>query len=239
MLKIYHKIRPCWILTSVRSGSWLLCDLLNKTNLFDDYFEEYMHWSHPKRNCYPLFCKAIRRHFLSCHDDKEVIEKKIPEIKYIWLHRKDNYERAISLYFSIISNIWTTNSKNKKNEFLLNKNKNKIKFNEKLALACYSEAASEYHNNWKSFLSKRKYLYVDYDLFINDIENQFNSILNYLELKSKFKIKIDSIPMKRQETDEFVFKLKEIVNKNKNKIPIVNKKNNVNVYKELIRSNFF
>ena len=229
MLKIYKKINYCWILTSVRSGSWLLCDLLNRTNLFPIAFEEYMHWHHPKRNEYPIVCKVIRRHFLSCHKDNDSIEKKLPKIKYIWLHRKNNYERAISLYFSIISNVWRTNSKDKKNEFL--RRQTHIEFNPKLALACYAEVCSDYHNKWDDFLSNRPHLHVDYDTFISDIENQFELILNYLNLKIKDKIEIESLPMKRPETEEFINKLKELVSQNQ--LPTVDFSISVNIYKEL------
>ena len=73
----------------------------------------------------PLCCKVIRRHFLSKYsdEDKTKIEAEVPNLKYIWLRRHNNYERAISLYFSLKNRLWRTTKDSKKEYFKNNPRK--------------------------------------------------------------------------------------------------------------------
>ena len=219
-----------WILSSVRSGSWFLCDLLNQTTNFE--FIEKMHWNNPNRCIYPATCKVLRRHFLSLHSDKskKKIENKLKNIKYIWLHRKDNYARAVSLYFSLISNIWKNSLSNKKNKFLECQN-NLYPFFEDLILKCYWEVSSKFHNDWDNYLNTSNYLYVNYDDLILDTKITLQKILNYLNIKTFCQYKINSMPMKRIQTNEFIQRLMVIANK-KNHYEIITK-SDLDVYAKL------
>ena len=110
----------CWVLTSVRCGSTFLCDMLNSSNLFSEPLLEYFHWTSKfVLSKTPLCCKVIRRHFLSKYsdEDKTKIEAEVPNLKYIWLRRHNNYERAISLYFSLKNRLWRTTKDSKKEYF--------------------------------------------------------------------------------------------------------------------------
>ena len=123
---------------------------------------------------------------------------------------------------------WRTDIEKQKNKFLKTKNE-KIPFIPELALACYAEVSSEYHNSWQDFL-KGEYLYIDYDELI---QNQcIDKIENYFNIKIK-NTSIKSIPMARPQTEEYIDKLKDILKTNKP--PSVILDNSKDVYKELIK----
>lgn len=225
-------MKHIWILSSIRSGSWFLCDLINKSSCYK--FGEYMHWNYKKRQPFPPLCKVIRRHFLSYHkdEDKNNIEVKLPGLKYIWLHRKDNFARAISFYFSLLSKIWRTDVPIRKNEFL-SKKEIIFPFIPELALKCYAEVSSEYHNNWNVYLNKSNYLYVDYEDLISNPHHIRDTVLDYLEIeKVSKKISFDSISMDRPQTQEFIDLLKKNIDITKD-MPIIPYDSYENIYKTI------
>lgn len=219
-----------WILSSVRSGSWLLCNLLKKATGLE--FGEYMHWDFPKRLPYPPVCKVIRRHFLSYHSDKDKdqIEARLPGLKYIWLQRSDPFARAISLYFSILSKLWRTDVGLKKTAFLESKERN-FPFLPELALECFAEVSSSYHNDWDSYLLKSDYHHIDYDDLILNPHDACRLALDYIGLKSDVQIEVDSVAMTRPQTLDFIDRLKTLVEKNS--VPPVRMDSSENVYKRL------
>jgi LPS sulfotransferase NodH len=212
--------------------------MLNSSNLFSEPLLEYFHWTSKfVLSKTPLCCKVIRRHFLSKYsdEDKTKIEAEVPNLKYIWLRRHNNYERAISLYFSLKNRLWRT-TKDSKKEYFKNISQNKYVFDTAFARKCYAEVSSDYHNNWSSYLKKDQYLEVDYEELIASPKEELKKIVNYmgLDFKDSMFIAPNSIPMKMPQTEEFIEKLKETIKKRPPLPPA--KESNLDVYK-MIKKN--
>lgn len=193
-----------------------------------------MHWNNSERNPFPPVCKVIRRHFLSYHTDdkKSEIESKLPDLKYIWLRRENNYERAISLYFSLVDKLWRTDKDGKK-ELLQRVNSEQKKFDPFLAISCYAEVSSSYHNDWFDYLKNTEYLEINYQQLIIDPKEELKKIVNYLgiNVENYMFVPPDSGSMKRSQTDEFIVELKSLLKKKS--IPSVPQKSDINIYKLL------
>ena len=190
----------CWLLSAPRSGSWFLAKTLTGTGLFRNDFLEYISWEHDKKQPLPQICKVLRRPFLLHYNDK--ID--IPVSKFIWLKRDNNFERAISMYFSLITGIW------QKEVFRLDYHRH-IPFLPKLAMECLAEVSHSYGNDWSTFLESKDYLFVSYNDLMKEPQKQIERILNYLGLASPTFIKFPTtLPMKRAETDEYVERLKSL-----------------------------
>lgn len=186
------------MLSAPRSGSWFLAKTLSGTGLFQEEFLEYISWEHDKTQPLPKICKVLRRPFLLHYAD----ETEVPVSNFIWLKRDNNFERAISLYFSIITGIW------QKSIFRVDYHKT-IPFLPKLALACLAEVSHSYGNDWFTFLESKNYLLVSYDDLMRDPQKETKKILTYLRLTPPEHIKLpETLSMKRAETDEYVMQLK-------------------------------
>jgi len=196
-------------------------------------FGEYMHWNYENRQPYPAVCKVIRRHFLSFHTDldREDIETNLPGIKYVWLHRPNNYARAISLYFSVMTKIWRTDVEHKRAEFRDRKFEN-VPFIPEVALSCYAEVASVYHNEWDAFIKKSDCLYIDYDDLIDNPYDVVRKVTDYVGKECRDDICIDSLPMTRPESSEYIEKLKELVASHE--LPSICYDSSLNIYAELV-----
>jgi LPS sulfotransferase NodH len=111
-------IPPCWIITAPRSGSNLLCELLNSTGLFEPQFLEH----YDGRLCqyyvdlfeFPRYNKLMR--YMLWGKDYQAIYSQLtlafPDIRFVHLVRKDVVKQAVSKYFSIQTGMWYLNKGN-------------------------------------------------------------------------------------------------------------------------------
>ena len=168
----------CWLLTSVRSGSWYLCEILNKTGVFPITFGEYMHWNYPLREPYPTVCKVLRRHFLSYHSDQDKLKilRRLPGVKFILLQRDDHIARASSLYYSLVTREWRDSDHDQD-----------APIDNQMLLRCYAEVSESKFNCWDEFLSGLDHVVVNYEDLVSKPLIVANKILGHLglaELKS-------------------------------------------------------
>lgn len=218
------RMNPCWILSYARSGSTFFRDLMNATGLFShNGFAEKFHLSHSKHKIrsefdknplYFKYVKVLRDHFEDKFNDNEklYIEKRLPNIKYIRLRRKNMFEVAVSLYFAEYTNTWFVKDDRQKNRFM----EIKIPYDEKRLVECYNRCQGWY-SSWDNYLDGVNFFNIEYEDFISSPKNTFEKSLIYLGIRLKNE-DIDKIvnlhshkKMKRPESDELVEKLKILI----------------------------
>lgn len=201
---------PLWILCNPRSGSTLLCDLLNATNKFPLFeherlvnkrgplerglaFNEWLRlyfkpYGIPDFEAHPVpYTKCIYHQFNEIFGNRTAsyVEKFVPGVKFVWLHRQDCYDQAASLYFA--KKLFPTFKGNRGNsssyhiydkldleQYLTTK----IEFDANLAEACYAEVKS-YEHNWSPFLGDRPCLQVSYEQLVDCPVRVLRGVMDY------------------------------------------------------------
>lgn len=210
------KISPVWILAVPRSGSSLLVNFLNATNLFHPKFREFNLDFENKESVLaniPKYIKLQRIFFeiknFSDDFDKEEILKRHPDVRFIVTQRQNIYEQTVSIYFAEYTKTWFI--ENKKN---LDQYKNiKIPFNEKELLRLYYRNL-KHLNCWDKFIRDTNYIKINYEDILKNYNLFFEKILKFLNIKinlSKAIKKITSIKMDRIEKKDYSEKLKKII----------------------------
>jgi glycosyltransferase involved in cell wall biosynthesis len=175
----------CWILTHERSGSTLLCDLLNNVGA-DPKFAEHMNRVHgptyqrflkdpaPFANC-KVMPDQFRFHNMSIKD----ITSRLPNIKFVHLSRADVYAQAVSMYFCMVTEKWTLSDDPTRVEDKMEwafetpdkyfDRKVPIPLQSSLLLHAYYETMARHRDFWgQHFLRGQKYIDVDYDDLVAD-----------------------------------------------------------------------
>lgn len=165
-------MKPCWILTTPRSGSTFLCRKLNQTGLFNPAFAEWynaetlFHEAFVKNP--PSFCKIHRFQY---NRHKPLFPK---DVFYIHLTRKDLIEATVSQYFAGHTKMWNTTCEDKLSEHA----NVEVPYNQNDLIRLYLEMQVE-SKGWIEFLKDKEYLEFDYsDLMDNtgDIVDQIVDI---------------------------------------------------------------
>lgn len=106
----------CWILTTPRTGSSMLCDLLCRSGL---NFQEWYNYSGSygkqpwnDRESMPKYCKVFPDQFENFygHQRFEIVEQYLPFVKWVYLRRNDLAEQTASFLLAKRSNIWNHTS---------------------------------------------------------------------------------------------------------------------------------
>lgn len=213
----FNKINPVWILSIPRSGSSMVVNFLNNTNLFHPKFREFNLDYEEKEQILknlPKFIKLQRIFFeakgFSDKVDKEKILKKFPNIRFIVTQRKNLYEQTVSRYFADYSKVWFIGNKKELEEY----KKIKIPFNEKELIRLYNENL-RHENCWDDFISDTKNIKLYYEDILKNKKNFLGKILHFLNLKVNLESAINeitSLKLQRKETEEYVCKLIKLIN---------------------------
>lgn len=218
-----------WILTTPRTGSNRLCQLLNNTGLFEHYWEEYLNNEyHPDitkyfnspllllNNYNKLYCNKVHyyqlRQFCLINDNFDFIIKKFPNIKFIYLYRKDIIKQVVSLYIASYTKIWAIRNKKDQNVFF---SKNEIPYDCHKIEYFYKETI-ESIQEIKKIINKHKniIIQIEYEEIKNEPLQIVNKILTFFNKKTIKKLH-DPNPMiiqKRKETEIFCNKLQDLIN---------------------------
>lgn len=224
MLKI---TRPCWILTSPRSGSTYLCDLLNSTNLFGGKFtkdpprKKVDRWTEYTSIYYN---KLFGVHFL---ENPPVINKMhywdrinywdqinhynndevIRDIVYVKVSRENLYEVTVSKYISMQTQKWNIRSENELKDF----QKLTFEFNEKQIIRLHEETKI-CHNGWNDFLSNKEHLVLTYENIVNNPQLAVQTILKAMGFKGSADLNHVNLPrkIKHRQKEDFEKELQKI-----------------------------
>jgi len=222
-------INPCWILTTPRTGSTYLCDLLNSTGLFGckgtcdpstnqiDRWTEYYCPHFFKENYLltpPIINKMhydqYRRYF-----GEFDVTKILPNIKYVLLRRKDTYAITVSKYFVTEGspfmdgkerwNIHTTEDIQKMQNIRLQFDQRKIMRIHRRTELAYSA--------WNDFLKDKQFIEFDYEDILATPIKSTNKILNWMGLKGEPNTESIAMPIKLEhpQKNEFAIRLKKLV----------------------------
>jgi LPS sulfotransferase NodH len=246
-------VAPLWILCNPRSGSSYLCDLLNNTGLFPSLehprlvnrrgplerglsFNEWLRlffspYSFRDFEITPIFyTKCIYHQYIEVFGDRnfDYIERYVPGVQFLWLHRNNIYEQVASLYFAKTMFDVCKNKLNGSSSYhiyseedLFNYMNIKVEFNKKCALETYDEVVS-YKDNWSKFLGNRQYQKIIYEDLVREPKIVIKSILGYNKIDYEEQ-NIDRITnpklrihkMTRPESSYFIIKLKDLLSRRK------------------------
>ena len=165
----------------------------------------------------PAHLKIMRDQFFeTCglmDSDKDVIERELPNLRYIFIRRSDVLRITISHYFAIKTGRWVLPEKDRNDYFL-----HKIRFNEKEIVNLYHSVYKYVvENNWDKYLTNSDHLLIDFDILIRNPLATFKQVLAYLGIDvtlMDINDYIDNYPFlqtRRPETDDYVDRLKQLV----------------------------
>lgn len=203
-------LKGCWVLTNPRSGSTFLCNtidylgvLLNKSlkehynNSLQSRTFIYGHdiecFQAKRRRLYDgkiniidvskIHKKNYDNYFLE--EDILEIKKYYSHIKFIYLHRRDVEEKAISNYLY--------NSKERRREFR--------PYNQEEISKIYKTCVLE-SNNWDNVLSKIDYLDICFEDLIENPLSKFKEIFEFMKIEIREEDLIESIKRNKPRTKE-------------------------------------
>jgi LPS sulfotransferase NodH len=156
------------------------------------------------------FCKVLRVHFNRVFHDsaKYDIERFFPNIRYIRIYREDLFRQAVSLYFSRKTQHWSLSTEEQLGWFL----STSVDFVDDELLECYDFAKAARYA-WDAYLQDTPHYLVEYESLKNEPERIYYEILDYLGLEKKPFCGSKLIAMTRPEIEEFVARLKSLVEK--------------------------
>lgn len=225
-----------WILCNERSGSTLLCDLLNSTKQFTEYddfrlrdkkcvlqrnraFGEWLRLfirdsskiKGFKEN--PPYClKCLRHQFEGVFGEKDAdfIEDIFPNVNYILLKRRNIYEHAASVYFTKMISKWHIYNEKEKRKYL----KINIPFQPDVAIQSY-KMVTGFKNNWLDFLGNRKPFEIFYEDLIENPESTIFQLLSFFRLPTVEKVVNPNrvLRMTRPESEKYGAAIKQLINK--------------------------
>ena len=211
--------KNCWILSTVRTGSTYLCEILNETNLFPPYlkykkaFSEWFRFYENKDSLMknlPNTCKVHYSQYCKFFQDydRELLEAKLNPLYFILLKRKDFVAQAISFAIAKKYKTYIVNIENK-----VRWNKTSVILTDDEMISAYKELSGCYYK-WDKFLNNAQYMVVDYSDLIADPKKQLEKILTYIGMDyKKLKVKCNTFPMTKDANTYYVKRLKCLIGK--------------------------
>lgn len=222
-------MKSLWILCQPRSGSTYLCDILNNLNIFpifndsrlkslgpikknsafNEWLRIYLNKKDFEQNP-PLNLKCLYEQYWSLfgsNENSNYIKKIIPNVKFIWLKRKNLIEHTASLYYAIKTKKYhITNSQNLKEYSNI-----ELEFDKDFALKVFNTIKAE-QNIWDYFLQNNYCQIMYYEDLINNPAREIENLLNNLEIEKKeIKIKTSFLKMNNNSKKEFCKKLENLI----------------------------
>lgn len=222
-------MKPCWILTTPRTGSTYLCDLLNSTGLFGDKgtcdpsanqidrWTEY-YCPHFFREEYllrpPVINKIHYEQYRKYFRDFDV-SILLDDIKYVLLRRKDVFAITVSKYFVLEGapfmedkerwNIHTTEDVNKMKNIRLG-------FDKQIIMKIHKKSELAY-NMWDEFLKDKDFLELEYEDLRRIPSKTTKEVLSWMGLNGNIGISPITMPIRLEHPQkiEFSTKLKKLV----------------------------
>ena len=153
-------MRPCWIVTYMRSGSTYLCRLLNSTGTFDPIFCEHYIGGKSKMppELPPAFNKMMNFQYMVESRRYTVLHEYYPNMAFVYLRRRDIVAATISQYFIAKTKIANINQINAPKR-LSNYQELDIGYNKSRLIKLYYHKLVEYHF-WDHFLQDKEHLEV-------------------------------------------------------------------------------
>lgn len=223
----------CWILCNERTGSTLLCNLLNDTHLFPNYadprlterkgplqknrsFDEWLRLfirDNSKKDGFlknpPDCLKCLRKHFVKVFGqiDAKELEEFFPGVRYILLRRRNIFEHAASIYLANLSGVWHIYNQDQKDRYT----RQNFYFDLNMATEAY-ESAMLFQNNWMSFLDGQKPIDVFYEDLIINPNKCIENILNSLGLpRVNVSISNRTLPMTRPDSYKYAEMIRQTI----------------------------
>jgi len=204
-------MKPCWILSCRRSGSTYLCGLLNSTAIFPQRWKEYYCDPLDKKNLeeLPVVNKILYDQYYRIKN-RIKIEEELPNIKYVFLRRKDLHAVTVSKF--LISKtlgmgkdgydyIWNVFDKKSLEEF----QKIEVDYDLGSLKKMHKKTVIDY-NSWNRFLRNENFIEFDYQDIIDSPIECVYKILEFMECE-KVNPKLDwpylSMKMEHPKKKEF------------------------------------
>jgi LPS sulfotransferase NodH len=220
-MNIYSMNIPCWILTTPRTGSTYLCDLLNSTGLFGDHktsspvtnkvdrWTEYYckDFFKPEFLMNPPPINKIHHADFFEYFGHSDLSRILPGVKYVLLKRKDIYAVTVSKYFVLEGahfmdgkerwNIHTQSDIDKMQRMNLAFNKTRMmNLHQRTKLA---DAA------WDEYLKDKEFLEMQYEDLIHDPTGCVKQVLALMGMEGKPDLNSEKMPMKLDHPQKKLF----------------------------------
>ncbi len=218
-------LTPCWILCHPRTGSSLLCDLLNATGKFPPYthpflqpdrrflksgqsFNEWLRlfvekpadfWFNP-----PPHLKCLHEFFhpVLAGVPRTAIEAAIPGLKFVLLERTDRIAQATSSYIATTMKQWHLVNEAEDDKY----RSSPCPFDLTRALEAHDKVIKFY--DWREFLSDAPYHHIEYQSLLDNPAEVLSDLLLYLNVPTDtvsraVAAKRSYIRMTRPESDKY------------------------------------
>ena len=225
-----------WLLTNPRCGSQLLSWFLNNSGLigksnFGEHFVQINGRELKPRKQFddnPLdFNHSVvhRKQFVKLFNDSErnIIESKLPDLRYIHLNRRNIIEQAVSLYFAEATNVWSLPQKKEylqlhQHDFFTKNEYEKIPvlIDDNRLLSCYYKC-QKHNDNWAGYLQQTKHCSLWYEDLVTHTKEQLIKIFAFLNLTyqeddlQKLVISPGLQKMNREETQKCCLRLRQLI----------------------------
>jgi LPS sulfotransferase NodH len=172
----------CWILSTVRTGSSYLCNILNKTNLFTDIFcEKFPHFDCQKNllDNLPSHTKVHYSQFKRFLDeaDKDHIETILTNLKYILITRHDRASQVVSFCIAKkYRKFYLYTPKSAEEWFATH-----VELTDKELLDAWDELG-DCGTKWDKYLEGSEYCRVEYQDLVDRPKDELQRVLSYLQM---------------------------------------------------------
>lgn len=109
--------KPIWIVSTPRSGTTYLCDVLNRTGLFAPEFGEHFNLIHGFRGdalrsdpAAFRYCKAFPQQLRGSDLTLRSVSEVLPGVVFVAVRRRSLLDRAVSLYLAERSGVYTVST---------------------------------------------------------------------------------------------------------------------------------
>lgn len=116
--------RPIWVVSTARSGTTYLCDVLNRTGLFRPEFAEHLNLVYGNRGGLLRrdpgrfrFCKVFPEQLRNSGVTLREVAALLPGVRFVSLRRRSLVDRAVSLYLAQRSGVYTVSEEAAEGDF--------------------------------------------------------------------------------------------------------------------------
>lgn len=197
--------KPIWIVSTPRSGTTYLCDVLNRTGLFAPEFGEHFNLIHGFRGdalrsdpAAFRYCKAFPQQLRGSDLTLRSVSEVLPGVVFVAVRRRSLLDRAVSLYLAERSGVYTVSTQPATGDFASFVDSPEGYLGRQLPsdltdCVGFYERIKEEEESLRSELSTVEHIEVEYESIMDG--SAFRGIFGILGLDSDWRQCMESSPM--------------------------------------------
>jgi len=178
-----------WLVGTPRTGSTVLCDMLDQTEYFGVQFDEYYNPKrpvHPKGRiprCGKLLGYQVLENFPNW--DLTPFERQYPNLRWVFLFRRERLEQAVSDLIANLTGVWNQGDPRRLDEYRTRS----APWRPALFGELYSAILKD-HRRLRAFFQQRTHLRVAYEDLAADVMGTFHLVADYLGVPTENRNKV-------------------------------------------------